>query len=179
MAGLFGFFVRTLRSPEWMSERLDLLKRMMVTRPHHGCHLELHPHAAFGITGPGLLAGSLTPWRHPNGAVMLAEGEVYRRGERPWPGVLEDWVAHGAEALAKVDGLYNLVRYDPPSAGGPRLSLLNDRYGSRRLFVADDPEALVFASDFQPLAGRGDAAAEAVALPYLWRTARRRRALRP
>lgn len=161
MAGLFGFFLRQPRPEAWMAERLRLLHRSMVSRPGHAHHLEIHPQAAFGISGPGLLDGTLQAYRHPGGSIMLAEGEVYRVGGwtpvaaphgQAWPLVLDQWTGGGAAALNAVDGLYTLVRYDPESPDGPRLSLVNDRYGSRRLFVLDDGEAVVFAADFPALA---------------------------
>ncbi|MEQ1730902.1 MAG: asparagine synthase-related protein, partial [Vicinamibacterales bacterium] len=65
------------------------------------------------------------------------------------------WSRGGADALANVDGLYTLVRYD---AAEPSLTLLSDRYGSRRLFVHDDGDAFVFAADFAAVlawVGRG------------------------
>jgi asparagine synthetase B (glutamine-hydrolysing) len=143
-----------------MASRLDLLSRTMVRRVDHHCHLEIHDCAAFGISGRGLLDGSLVPHGHQSGAVMLAEGEIYSVGAwtsdtRPygeaWPIVVDRWISGGAAAFAAVDGLFTLLRYDPHGPSGESLSLVNDRFGSRRLFVLDDGEATVFAADFAPL----------------------------
>lgn len=156
MAGLYGFFVRSRRSPEWIADRLAHMSRGVVRRPFHRSHHVTFAHAAIGISGPDLLAGCLQSHVHPSGAAMVAEGEVYRG--IPWADVLDTWCRGGAGALAGLDGLYNLVRYD--QAEGPALRILSDRYGSRRLFVHDDGDAYVFASDFAAvLAWMGPAAA--------------------
>lgn len=160
MAGLFGFYTRVPRSREWMQAHLQLLQRAMVSRADHRAHLEIHAQAAFGNTGPGLHAGTLTSYTRADGAVMMAEGEVYcigawTSGARPfeeaWPLVHDRWTGC-ADALTDVDGLYSLVRYEAQSPDGPRLSIASDRYGSRRLFVLDDGDEFVFAADFAPLA---------------------------
>jgi asparagine synthase (glutamine-hydrolysing) len=155
MAGLFGFFVRSRRPRDWIEARLDRMSRGVVRRSHHRSHRAVFDHAAVGISGPDLLAGCLQSYAHPAGSTMIAEGEVYRAGPwssasgryaEAWPIVHDLWQRGGAGAVAAVDGLYNLVRYD--SVDGPALRLLSDRYGSRRLFVHDDGDAFVFASDF-------------------------------
>ena len=72
----------------------------MVTRPDHRAHLEIHAHAAFGNTGPGLHAGTLTSYTRADDAVLMAEGEIYRLGdwssaqhpfEDAWPRLHERW----------------------------------------------------------------------------------------
>lgn len=160
MAGLFGFYTRAPRAREWMQARLQLLQRAMVTRPDHRAHMELHDHAAFGNSGPGLHAGTLTSYTRRDGAVLVAEGEIYRIDawssadhpfEQAWPLVHEQW-RDQPDTLSDIDGLYSLVRYEPDSADGPRLSLANDRYGSRRLFILEDGDEFVFAADFRAVA---------------------------
>jgi asparagine synthetase B (glutamine-hydrolysing) len=159
MSGLFGLFSRVVRPREWMADRLELLRRNMVRRDDHSHHVEIHPSVAFGISGRGLLAGSLTAHHHREGSVMLAEGEVYRVGSwssatRPfadaWPLVLNLWNEQGPTAFGAVDGLYTLLKYQP-GPDGESLSIVNDRYGSRQLFTVDDGETFAFASDFVAL----------------------------
>lgn len=155
MAGLFGFFVRSRRTREWIAARLDRMSGGVVRRPHHRMHQAYFEHGAVGISGPDLLAGCLRSYVHPHGSTMVAEGEVYRAGAwtsasghhaDAWPVVHDLWRRGGADAVAGVDGLYTLVRYD--ESPDPSLTILSDRYGSRRLFVHDDGDAYVFASDF-------------------------------
>lgn len=140
-----------------MEARLGLLERRMVRRPHHHSHREIFPHAAIGISGPGLLAGCLQSYRAGDGSVLVPEGEVYRAGAwtpaagghaAAWPHVHGIWQREGAAGVAGIDGLYNLARYHDASPEGPALTLLSDRYGSRRLFIHDDGDAVVFAADF-------------------------------
>lgn len=160
MAGLFGFYTRAPRAREWMHARLRMLQGAMVSRPDHRAHVEIHAHAAFGNSGPGLHAGTLASYTRGDGAVLVAEGEIYRldgwsSADRPfeeaWPLVLERW-ANAPDAIDNADGVYSLIKYEPDSPDGPRLSLANDRYGSRRLFVLEDGDEFVFAADFAPLA---------------------------
>lgn len=167
MAGLFGFFVRSRRSRDWIEARLDRMGRGAVRRPGHRLHRVIFEHAAIGNSGPDLLAGCLESHVHASGSTMVAEGEVYRAGAwtsragrraEAWPIVHDRWCRGGADAVADVDGLYTLVRYDA-AAAGPSLTILSDRYGSRRLFVHDDGDAFVFAADFAAvLAWMGEAA---------------------
>src|SRR5688500_3863865 len=110
MSGLFGFFLRDPRPPAWMRARINQMHRLMVRRPDHGHHLEIHDHAAFGICGREAPQGSLLPYRQADGSVMLAEGEIY--GGAGWPDVQARWAAQGAAGLRDADGLYSLVRYD-------------------------------------------------------------------
>lgn len=160
MAGLFGCFVREARPPVWMRERAERLRRGMTSRPRHRSFIDVRGQVACGVSGPGLLAGNLEPHPGHDGAVLYVEGEVYRAhellgpprpGESVWDQIRDRWQRLGPRGLRDLDGLYNLVLYEPASPEGARVSLLNDRYGSRRLYVMERPDAFVFAAELKAL----------------------------
>lgn len=157
MAGLFGFFLREPRDEAWATRRFAAMAAGARSASGHHLVATATPQARVGLTGPGLLPGSLAVHGEGDGPRLLAEGECYHRdhalapGESsggPWRFVLDQWRRHGASGLRALDGLYTLalVETDPP-----RLRLINDRYGSRRLYVLDTGAAWVFAASLGPL----------------------------
>ena len=160
MAGLFGFFLRQSRPRQWVGDRIDRLAAGMSRRAYHRSFRDLRGSLAIGGSGPSLLRGNLEPHPGHDGCVLYMEGETYhsrdtlgepRPGDTLWEQIRRRWKDKGAEALSELDGLYNLVLYEPRSPEGERLSILNDRYGSRRLYYMERPEAFVFASELKAL----------------------------
>lgn len=166
MAGLFGFFTDQTRPREWMDARARRMLRAMTDRPSHHHFIDIGDRLACGYTGPALHDGERHPHPGPDGFVLYGEGEIYHAhetlgpaapGEAIWDQVRQRWQRRGPASMRDVDGLYNLVLYEPASADGPRVSILNDRYGSRRLYVMQRPDALVFASELKAILAWPDA----------------------
>ena len=157
MAGLFGFLLRAPRDPTWAERRLLAMERATSRGPGHVAIMHRTPSIWVGQSGPGILPGSLTVHPAPGDGFLLAEGECYHEAERcergesptgPWTWVARRWTSHGSPALRGLDGLFTLVLGD---GAAPRLRIANDRYGSRRLYVLDTPDAFAFASELRPL----------------------------
>jgi asparagine synthetase B (glutamine-hydrolysing) len=168
MAGLYGFLARRPLPAEQVRDRLRRMRGFMTSRPAHRFVEHVVDGAGVGITGRGVFDGTLALHEGPARRTLVADGEAYHvsqdgrayRGGAAWPIVHARLIARGAAAIASVDGVYNAVEIDPCTPTGPRLSILNDRYGSRRLYYADLADAFVFASEMAPLvAWLGDAAA--------------------
>jgi hypothetical protein len=156
LAGLFGFLLRAPRDQAWIDRRFQAMAAAAVG-PRHRVVSVRTPYGAIGTSGPGILPGSLTIHGEAPELQMLAEGEVYHHDERlahgesaggPWTMVRAAWLDRGAEAVAGFDGLFTLALVDSET---PRLRLINDRYGSRRLYLLDAGSAYVFASALRPL----------------------------
>jgi asparagine synthase (glutamine-hydrolysing) len=157
VGGLFGFLVRSPRAPSWLDRRFASMRAAMTAAPGHRDVSMGSVFARVGLSGPGILPGNLDIHGTSSQHRMLAEGECYHEddllvpGERPggpWSMVRARWLSDGATAVGRIDGLFTLALLDP---SGTRLRLVNDRYGSRRLYLLDTPEAFVFASELGPL----------------------------
>jgi asparagine synthase len=159
MSGVFGFFLRESRSAEWSAARLSEMSEHVTRRSGHGSFTAVRGCFAVGASGPGLLAGNLRCYENRRGAVLVPDGEIYHLAERfeasvadgGWAALLDAWTMHGVDAIAATDGLFNALIFEPASSEGPRLSIVNDRWGSRRLYTIDSEAAFVFASEVGPL----------------------------
>jgi asparagine synthetase B (glutamine-hydrolysing) len=160
--------LRHSQPADQVRRRLERMRTFMTTRPAHRSVEHAVDGAGVGITGPGVFDGTLAVNEGPGRRTLVVDGEAYhvsqdghaRDGTAAWPIVHARWIAGGPDAIARLDGIYNAVEIDACTPAGPRLSIFNDRYGSRRLYYADLPDAFVFASEMAPLvAWLGDAAA--------------------
>jgi asparagine synthetase B (glutamine-hydrolysing) len=141
-----------------MRERLSGMGGAMTHRRCHQVVSEVRGRLAFGASGPGLLSGNYEAHPGVSDAVLYAEGEVYdiqdirRRYEcdSEWSAVCRHWQEKGPEGLKGIDGLYNLLLWKPDRDGGT-LSILNDRYGSRRLYICERNDCIVFASELKAI----------------------------
>jgi asparagine synthase (glutamine-hydrolysing) len=164
VAGLCGFFLKSSRETSWLDRRITNMRAAMKAGPGHRAVSMSSAFARVELSGPGLLPGNLAihgPLSEPR---MLAEGECYHEDNLlapdehpggPWSMVRARWLSGGATAVGRVDGLFTLALLYP---SGARLRLVNDRYGSRRLYVLDTPEAFVFASELGPMLAWPEAA---------------------
>jgi hypothetical protein len=161
MAGLYGYLARSTQPSSEVRERLRWMRSFMTSRPSHRFVEHAVDGAGVGNIGTGIFEGTLALHQRPlerDGRTLVVDGEIYHG--HTWPLVHEQWISNGAAGIADVDGVYNAVEIDASSAGAPRLSIFNDRYGSRRLYMAHAADAFVFASEMAPLvAWLGDAAA--------------------
>ncbi|PYR59706.1 MAG: hypothetical protein DMF91_14100 [Acidobacteria bacterium] len=135
------------------------MRTFMTSRPAHRSVEHAVDGAGVGITGPGVFDGTLALHEAASRRTLVVDGEAYHvaqdghvyRGGAAWPIFHARLIARGADAIAGVDGVYNIVEIDPCTPTGAHLSILNDRYGSRRLYYADLADAFVFASEMAPL----------------------------
>lgn len=144
------------RDQAWADRRFQAMQAR--TSAHGpGAIIVRTEHARVGQGGPDILPGNLQLYGAPPEPRLLAEGECYHEdhalaaGEMrggPWAWVRRRWLDRGRSALRDLDGLFTLVLIDETQ---PRLRLINDRYGSRRLYLLDTPDVFVFASELGPL----------------------------
>src|SRR5688572_25390682 len=111
-----------------MRGRLEHMQRLMSHRPGHKSATLVTPGAAVGITGPGVLPGSLSlhgRWPEP---VLIAEGEVYHLNHTrepdealngPWSEVRRRWLTQGVSAVGALDGIFTLALVRAPETGAP------------------------------------------------------------
>jgi hypothetical protein len=155
--GLFGFFLHDPRDPAWAARQFA---RMRGSMRDAATARQVETHAArawVGQTGPDILPGNLVRYGDPPAPTLLAEGECYHHDHHcqddekpggPWRWLRDRWLAAGAEGVSAVDGLYTLALLETEV---PRLRLINDRYGSRRLYLLPTARAFVFATELAPL----------------------------
>jgi asparagine synthetase B (glutamine-hydrolysing) len=159
MAGLYGFLARDPQPAGQVRDRLHWMRTFMTSRPTHRFVEHAVDGAGVGITGRGVFDSTIALHEGPSRRTLVVDGEVYHvsqdgrafDGGAAWPIVHARWIAGGPDAMADVDGLYNGVEIDPCTPAGARLSIFNDRYGSRRLYYVDLADAFVFASEMAPL----------------------------
>jgi hypothetical protein len=167
MAGLFGFLMHEPRPAGWAAMRLREMAALAPRRADHRQFTDVRGPFAIGASGPGLLPGNLRAYGGARDAVFVPEGELYHADERfrsrapadrGWAALADEWIQNGISAVAATDGLFNLVLFEPSSSDGPRVSIANDRWGSRRFYTIDTPDAFVFGSELSVLAPwvRGD-----------------------
>lgn len=165
MCGIAGVIHRDGSSPD---ERL--LEAMATTLAHRGpdgqgvkalagCGLA---HRRLAILDLSPAAGQ--PMASPDGRVWVAfNGEIYnfkelreqleRRGYRfktssDTEVILAAWDAWGEEAIARLDGMFAIALWDGRTR---KLLLARDRTGKKPLYVYEDGERVVFASEIKAI----------------------------
>jgi hypothetical protein len=146
---------------------LATLRERMTTMPGHRIAEHATGWCGVGITGPGKFDGSIAVHPTANRGAFIADGEVYhvtgpdacpRCGAEAWQEVARRWTR--SPAITTLDGLYTAVAIEGDGGVNPELSIFNDRYGSRRLYYAELPDAFVFAAELAPIAAWLGPAAE-------------------
>ncbi len=105
------------------------------------------------------------PLLHPNGCVLIANGEIYNYVElrEALPGavfrtrsdcepLLHLYAKEGLGFVGRLRGMYGLALYDPTEE---RLVLARDPFGIKPLYYAETAEGFVFASEPQALIKSG------------------------
>ncbi len=170
MCGIAGFMPTAPGAPD--SGRVDAMAAALGHRGPDGSGRLSREGIALVQTRLAIIdvAGGNQPLHEPNGAALVANGEIYNYRELAkdlGDGVLRTdsdcevplplYRRDGLDFVHRLRGMYALALHDPVGARGPggRLILARDPFGIKPLYYAETPDGLAFASEPQALLAAG------------------------